>query len=224
MTAVRSCLIPACPGRRELEPDAYACPDCQQRLVRQLGEIESYLDIVTAVPSRSGDFGPRRPGYASTPPLRLDVVAMLDRRTVVNGDGPDDVIDEVPNVWADLTGWARMVYEENPDHPHVSDQWEAAFDPSAHLVAWTALARAHIGWIATRPWVDEFAADISRVHAALRTACGDAPPKSLGRCLDPGCGGEVFRRSDDPHDGRLRCGTCRTTYSGLDLVRIRSGS
>jgi hypothetical protein len=63
---------------------------------------------------------------------------------------------------------------------------------------------------------------IARVHGALARACGDSPAKALGVCLDLACGGQVFRRSDDPRDGRLQCRTCRTTYSGLDLVKLRS--
>lgn len=218
MAVVRSCVIPGCPQRRELEGNAYACPDCQQRLVRKLGEIEDYLSIVSAVPSRSGDFGPRRPGYESRPPLRLDVVAMLDPRTEINGDGLDDVLDEVPNVGEDLAGWWRIVQEECEYHVVAGGRG------SLVTAGVAAYLRARIGWICRQPWVDEFANDIGRVHGALRAACGDAPPKSLGRCLDATCGGEVFRRSDDPQDARLRCGTCRTTYSGLDLVRIRSAS
>lgn len=204
---VRSCVVPGCPGRRELEPDAHACPDCQVRLVRKLVDIENYLVIVSVVPGR-GAPGPRAKGFGSQPPLRLDVVAMLDPRTEINGDGPDDVLDEVPNVMADLHGWSRLVHEEHPDHPGAS-RW---------------LLRGYIGWICQQPWVDEFAADIARVHGALRQACGDAPSKPLGRCLDEACGGQVYRRSDDPHDIRLRCGRCRTTYSGLDLIKVRMAS
>lgn len=213
MAVVRSCVIAGCPQRRELEGAAFACPDCQQRLVRKLGEIEDYLSIVSVVPSRSGDFGPRRPGYESRPPLRLDVVAAFDPRTEINGDGPDDVLDEVPNVMADLDGWARILIEESPDRVDLP------------RTVWTVtFLRTNIGWICRQAWVDEFAADASRVHGWLRQACGDAPPRALGRCLDAGCGGEVFRRSDDPQDARLRCGRCGTSYSGLDLVRIRSAS
>jgi hypothetical protein len=213
---VRSCVIPGCPGRTELEPDAHACPDCQTRLVRKLAEIEDYLTIVSPVTGR-GAPGPRAKGFGSRPPLRLDVVAMLDPRTEINGDGPEDRLDEVPNVGADLLGWLRVLIDEYPGRIGIPGQ--------APGVGWAVvLIRTHIGWIATRPWVDEFAADIGRVHSALRQACGDQPPRSLGSCLDAACGGQVYRRSDDPHDIRLRCDRCRTTYSGLELVKIRSAS
>ena len=215
MTLLRSCVIPGCPARTELEPDAYACPNCRLRLVRKLADIETYLDIVSPVPGR-GAPGPRSTGYESRPPLRLDVVAMLDPRTEINGasgavyaDGEDDVLDEVPNIHADLDGWSQILREEHPDHPAGSGAW--------FLRTWCA-------WACQQSWIDEMARDVGRVHGALRAACGDAPGKPFGRCLDEACGGNVYRRSDDPQDIRLRCERCRTTYSGLDLVRIRSAS
>lgn len=175
-------------------------------LVRQLGEIEDYLRIVSVVPGR-GAPGPRAKGFRSTPPLRLDVVAMFDRRTEINGPGEDDVLDEVVNIWAELDGWARVVGEEHPDHPGGRG---------------AAFLRSYAAWICRQSWVDEFATGVAKVHGALRRACGDDPGKPLGRCLDASCGGPVWRRSDDPRDPRLRCGVCRTSYDGLDLVRVRS--
>lgn len=208
MTTVRSCVLPA--GRHdELPPTAYACPGCQRHLVRQLADIEDYLGIVTPEPGRTGGYGPTSRQYGSRPPLRLDVIAMFDPRTEINGPGDDDILDEIPNVWADLNGWSGIVHQEHPDQPAGSGAW---------------FLRVWCSWIVTRPWVDEFAVDVTRVHAALRQACGDAPGKALGHCLDAACGGQVYRRSDDPRDPRLRCGHCSTTYDGLDLVRIRFAS
>lgn len=204
------CILPSCRTHEDVEPGAQTCGACREHLTRQLGEIEQYLTIVTAVPARSGGFGPGRPGFASTPPARLDVIAMLDPRTELNGFGPDDVLDEVPNVHADLDGWAAVLVDD-----HVEATW-----PN-HGGA-PVLLRTNIGWICRQAWVDGFAADVGRVHAVLARACGDTPQKALGRCLDQACGGPVFRRSDDPRDGRLQCRACRTTYDGLDLVKIRS--
>lgn len=208
------CVLPSCRTHEDAEPSAYTCPACRQHLTRQLGEIEDYLAIVSAVPSRTG--GPRPKGFASSPPARLDVIAMLDPRTELNGFGPDDVLDEIPNVAADLGGWWRVVCQERDDFslpPNVLTQ-------DAKRI--TTALRTNIGWICRQPWVDGFAADITRVHGALARACGDSPAKSLGICLDLACGGQVFRRSDDPRDARLQCRTCRVTYSGLDLVKLRS--
>lgn len=204
------CVIPSCRTHADPEPGAHTCGPCREHLTRQLAEIETYLTIVSAAPSRSADFGPHRPGFASSPPARLDVIAMFDPRTELNGFGEDDLLDEVPNIGADLAGWATVVFEEHPEHP-----WPNGVRAVTHLRQW-------IGWICRQPWVDGFALDIARVHGALARACGDTPAKALGICLDAACGGQVFRRSDDPRDGRLQCRTCRTTYSGLDLVKLRS--
>jgi hypothetical protein len=210
------CVLPSCRTQADVEPGAMTCAACREHLTRQLGEIESYLTIVTAAPSRSGDFGPHRPGFASTPPVRLDVVAMLDPRTELNGFGPDDILDEVPNIGEDLAGWWRVVQGEHDYHLVGGGQG---------MLVTAAVAvdlRTYIGWICRQAWVDGFAADIQRVHGALARACGDSPAKALGVCLDLACGGQVFRRSDDPRDGRLQCRKCSTTYSGLDLVKLRS--
>jgi hypothetical protein len=210
------CVIPSCRTHADVEPGAQTCSACREHLTRQLGEIESYLSIVSAAPSRSGDFGPHRPGFSSSPPARLDVIAMLDPRTELNGFGPDDVLDELPNIGEDLAGWWKVMVEEH--------EYRAIVGGTGMLItpAIPRELRGEIGWICRQPWVDEFAADIGRVHGALARACGDQPAKSLGVCLDAACGGQVFRRSDDPRDGRLQCRTCRTTYSGLDLVKLRS--
>ena len=210
MTVVRSCVLP---GNRhdELPADAYTCTACQRGLVRRLAAIETYLDvlrIIGAAPLRSGGHGPVSRQYESREPLRLDVLAMLSARTVINGDGPDDRLDEIPNVWADLSGWSAIVREEHPDHPAGSGPW--------YLRAWC-------GWICQQPWVDEFAESMACLHAALRRACRDDPGKPQGTCLDQACLGDVYRRSDDPTDPRLRCARCRVSYDGLDLARIHYG-
>lgn len=209
------CVLPSCRTHADTEPGAMTCGACREHLTRQVGEIEQYLTIVTAVPARSGGFGPHRPGFASTPPARLDVIAMLDPRTELNGFGPDDVLDEVPNIRADLWGWVFVLFDEGREMP--------TEPPSSWItLSFAVTLRTQIGQICRQPWVDGFAADVQRVHGVLARACGDTPAKPLGRCLDAACGGPVFRRSDDPRDARLQCRACRTTYDGLDLVKIRS--
>ena len=211
------CVVASCRTHADAEPGAMTCRACREHLTRQLGEIETFLSIISAVPSRSGDFGPRRPGFTSAPPAPLDVIAMLDRRTELNGFGPDDVLDEVPNIQADLHGWVRVLQEELGVEP-------ASPNHVAPAVALASTLRSRIGFVCRCLWVDSFALDVTRVHGALARACGDTPPKPLGRCLDQACGGPVFRRSEDPRDARLQCLSCRTSYDGLDLVRIASGS
>jgi len=208
MTVIRSCVLR---GQRhdELPADAYACPRCQLGLVRKLADVEVYLSIVSAVPIRVGDAGPLVSQFESTPPLRLEVVAMLDRRTELNGPGEDDVLDETVNIWADLYGWACILMEENPDAIPLGGGWPR------YLRSW-------VSWIVRQPWVDEFAQDVTRVHAALRLACRDVPEGTKGHCISilpngTECGADVFSTPD--HDG-VRCSSCRRLYTGLDLARL----
>lgn len=207
MTLIRSCVIPGCKVRTEVEPDAYACPDCRLALVRKLADIETYLTIVSSVPTR-GPAVPHTKGFASTPPARLDVIAMLDPRTEINGPGQDDIDDEVPNVTADLDGWSRIVQEEHPEHPCGHGAW---------------YLRSYCDWITRQPWCDEFATDVTRVHSALRNACQDTPDRSVGECItvtDQGeCGGDVYPTQD--RDG-VRCSRCRRLYIGRDLIRLNA--
>jgi hypothetical protein len=70
------------------EPGHNACQRCQTRLVRHLGDIETYLPILT--PLRATRPAERSsPGYRSTSPANDDVIAMCDQRTTINGDGED---------------------------------------------------------------------------------------------------------------------------------------
>jgi hypothetical protein len=217
MTLVRLCGLPGV-YHEELAADSYACPSCQEQLQRQLHDIGNYLKIVSVMPSRSGEFTRHAPGFRSAPPLRLDVVAMLDPRTELNGDGPDDIVDEVPNVYADLEGWWQIVADGLGLAPAIAPRYR----PEPQVWVWNLNSR--ISWICRQDWVDEFASSIGRLHGAMARACGDVPPKAWGRCLDQACNGSVFRRSEDPRDARLQCRTCRTTYDGLDLIRIGSAS
>lgn len=213
MTLIRSCVVPGCKVRSEVPADAYACSDCQRALVRKLGEIETYLSVAAIFqrPGRHGDGGPHAKGFESTPPLDLTIVVMLDPRTEINGPGEDDVLDEVPNLHADIGGWARILTEEHPD---------ALADP-ATLTEAAALLRSRCDWIVQQTWVDEFAGDVQRVHQALRLACRDTPPVSVGQCITitttGECRGDVYPTTD--HDG-VRCSRCSRIYRGPDLARL----
>lgn len=180
------------------------------RLVRQLGEIETYLSIVTAAPGR-GEQGPRAKGFGSRPPAVLDVIALLDERTEINGDGPDDVLDEVPNAHADMAGWLRILIEEHPDD----------LTPPGGLSAGVALLRSRCDWIVQQPWVDDFATDVARVHGALRHACRDDPPRPFAHCPEvvdgDVCGGWVTMHSDG--EG-AQCRSCRASWRRDQLLAL----
>jgi hypothetical protein len=200
------CVIPTCRTADDAEAGAYTCERCRMHLVRQLADIEDYLAIVTAVPGRSGDRGPIGRQFESRPPLWLDVVAMLDWRTELNGPGADDVLDEIPNVWADLDGWSRIVQEEHPDQPRGDGPW---------------FLRTRCDWICRQPWCDEFAGDVARVHGALRRACGDAPARAFAHCpqvVDGSvCDGPLVMFEDG---GGAQCRTCRASWRRDQLLDL----
>jgi hypothetical protein len=210
MTVVRSCVLP---GQRhdELPPDSYACRSCWRGLVRKLGEVESYLATVTAVPVRSGHLGPLTRQFTSRPPADLTVVSMFDHRTGITGSGPDDRLDEIPNIHADLFGWLRILIAEHPD-------W---LEPPDNLIDSVALLRSRCDWICCQAWVDEFAADIMRVHGALRAACGDNPPRAFAPCpqvVDGDvCGGPLVMYDDGTG---AHCRTCRASWRRDQLLDL----
>jgi len=142
-------------------------------------------------------------------PVRLDVVALLDRRTIARHPG-----DIVP-VLAILEGWARLVREERQLRPH---QRRATVTSEAGLLL------GHLEWIITQPFVDEFAKEIREVKSALQSAIGDHAPRSVGRCpvvhadSDTECGGRLYQ---DRYGGMsVTCCKCGETWGEMELMRL----
>jgi hypothetical protein len=76
--------------------------------------------------------------------------------------------------------------------------------------------------------VADVAEDVRKLHSQARAVAGDQPPKPLGACIAPGCGGVVFparlRDPDGSNHGGARCKRCELPYTGLDLVRLNTRS
>jgi hypothetical protein len=141
-------------------------------------------------------------------PVRLDVVALLDKRTVAQHPG-----DIVP-VLAILEAWARLIREERQLQPcrrHATVTSEAG----------TLLA--HIDWIICQPWVDDLAREIREVKSALHSAIGDHAPRPVGTCPvvhpDTGeCGGKLYQ---DRYGGMsVTCRRCGETWGETELRRL----
>ena len=141
-------------------------------------------------------------------PVRLDVVALLDRRTVARYPG-----DIIP-VLAVLESWARMVREER--------QIQAP-KARATVTSEAALLAKHLPWILEQPWVDELAKEIRDVKSALHSAIGDHAPRPVGTCPvvhpDAGeCGGKLFQ---DRYGGMsVTCRRCGETWGETELRRL----
>ena len=179
--------------------------------------VESLLDVVEIAallveftePGTAVDDGRQVRGKRVDPPapVRLDVIALSDRRTIWQSEG-----DIVP-VLAVLESWARMVREER----------DLQADGVATITGEAMLLHAHRDWIGAQPWVDELVRELRDVRSALHNAIGDHAPRSVGACpvVDPDhgeCGGRLYQ----DRYGRLSvtCRKCGETWGETELRRL----
>lgn len=142
-------------------------------------------------------------------PVRLDVVALLDPRTVARHPG-----DLVP-VLAILESWARMVREER----HLR-----ACQNQATITSEASLLIAHLDWIAGQTWVGDLASELRDVKGALHSAIGDHAPRPVGRCpvihpdAEGACDGPLYQ---DRYGGMsVTCRRCGETWGETELRRL----
>lgn len=191
------------------------CTDCARDIVRMLdpnwlgdrdeqlpASIPVYWERLDPTPVVSGSVDRRPPGFCSTPPLSLDVVALRDRRSrswpVVAvwwparpGDGEPDL--DKPMYEAE--GEPRSV--ENILAGLVRSMWEHLDVQGPELAAGGVLGRsrgdagvrAHTGWlldhvddITAHPHVFELHADLAELQDQLRAAAGDPRDRPIGLC------------------------------------------
>ena len=141
-------------------------------------------------------------------PVRLDVVALLDKRTAYRYPG-----DIVP-VLAMLEAWATLVRDERNLEP---------CRRPATVTSEAGLLLAHIEWIITQPFVKDFADEIRQVKSALHSAIGDHAPRPVGTCPvvhpeDGECGGKLYQ---DRYGGMsVTCRKCGETWGETELRRL----
>lgn len=142
-------------------------------------------------------------------PVRLDVVALLDRRTIAQNPG-----DLVP-VLAILESWARLIREERQLQPC---QRQTTVTSEAGIIL------AHLDWASTQPWIDELAKELREVKSALHSAIGDHAPRPVGTCPvihpdhDTECGGRLYQ---DRYGGMsVTCRKCGETWGETELRRL----
>ena len=142
-------------------------------------------------------------------PVRLDVVALLDKRTVARYPG-----DIVP-VLAMLEAWATLVRDERNLEP-------CRRPPTVTSEA--GLLQAHIEWIITQPFVNDLADEIRQVKSALHSAIGDHAPRPVGTCpvvhpdQESECGGKLYQ---DRYGGMsVTCRKCGETWGETELRRL----
>ena len=95
-----------------------------------------------------------------------------------------------------------------------------------HILGRLDVLRRHHDWIAEHDWVIDYAADLSGVRRALRTAVRDQTHSDIGRCYLPvdEAGREqcIGRLLAENGTGIVRCTQCRAQWSTpQELARLR---
>lgn len=183
----------------------FGCPDCVNRLTRQLREVGAYWSLLGYMSAPVRDSGGRgAPGYGSRTPARDEVLVALDPRSF-----PD--LEE---------SWTRSIPVA------IAGLSEALADERGHTGQPGASGLGYVidsvQWAAEQHWFDEFADDIGELHREARALAHDRPD-SLGACLEVLCGAPVFWRAAWRGEKRVsvaRCVGCSREYDGLDLVRL----
>jgi hypothetical protein len=196
--------------------------------------IPAYWARLDAAPGRGGDDGRRAPGFRSTPPCNLHVVAMRDPRSRPDPRGRDDVSGEPRPVETALANLARGLWDhldlQGPDLPN----GDVTPGGVPALAGWL---HAHVEQLTAHPDAGAIALFLGQLVEQLRTAAGDPRDRPVGRCIewirDPHsleqseCGAPLFLppprpgvevASDEPV---LQCRRCRRRYAGRDLIRLR---
>jgi hypothetical protein len=202
------------------EAHRHACDTCLSTIRRRLREIEMYdawLDTTDMLMPIHNGAGRRSPGYGSRAPLRLDVIAMTDPRSRLE----PPPVDEDRGIGLDTDDQTLPIL----DTLHVlANHVRAAQDHQrptrAVLYVDVGYLLGQLEWCASQPGIAEWAEHIRLLHAQARATAHDQPPHPLGTCLVIGCGGEVY--PPPPRRDTTRCPRCHRSYTGLDLVRLRT--
>ena len=149
-----------------------------------------------------------RRGIDPAAPVRLEVIALLDKRTQART--PDDLTP----VLAVLTAWAQLIRDERQlDKPTKPDTITSTSD----------LIHRHLPWLATQDFISDLAHELRQIKTALHSAIGDHAPRPVGTCPvihpDTGeCGGKLYQ----DRYGRMSvsCTTCGEVWGETELRRL----
>lgn len=203
-----ACVV--CPGRRPrvAVPGLLMCRGHREGLGRLLDPAErgsmhtrpGEQPVPPSIPvlwarldARPGSPGPVRVGsggFSSAPPVRLDVVAVRDRRTVPgeeSGEGAWSALGVLLAIAVRLD--ARDIHGRIVALPLAVDT----------LSAWLY---ARLDALCALEWVPDAWHDLRTLSGALRALTGDPPPKPLGTCRRP-----VDDTGRPDPDGRATCDT-----------------
>lgn len=224
------CLLPRCPTGSYAAHDSLLCEDCITWVVGVLRDTEECIGLLSLVKAvRPGGGVNPNAGYESSSPAADHVLVMLDPRSKANGvgrtlTGPDDEPEPALSV-AVIGSWARLSW------------WERTSPTLRRLLTGPITVRESVTelqvnnrWITAQTWVVDYVDELTRLHRQAAAAIGDGPPAPVASCTrtfpDGVCGGGVVvwhRLDDTGHhaDGGARCLTCRKSYPGIELIRLR---
>lgn len=185
--------------------------------------------MLDAMPASSGLVERRAPGFESSPPGSLHVMAMRDGRSL-----PAEH-DDVRSVLGTLL---RIV--ESVGAP-VEDTYRAAWSGGSGVNGLCGWLHGHLDILVRLPWADELYRDLRDLRDQLRAVFGDRPPRPIGHCTNvisvhgdapgtysqvrcgyplyapPPCANTWGMASRPPW---IKCGRCRFVYDGLAQVEL----
>src|SRR5262245_23178870 len=181
--AMTPCLI----ARRHLNADhdhdgtpathGHICRSCYRRLEQRIAELPALCRWLEVNIACNGSAGERLSGSRDAPvPVSLMVIALLSW-SAPDGGGHDPVgADGTPSIPAMLDSWVRMILEEDPS---LTGPAKLTVDV---MTVWllARLAPPDL-WLAEQLWVDQFVAELDRVHVAINAAAPYWPVKDHPR-------------------------------------------
>jgi len=187
------------------------CDRCTQRLRDTLTDIVDRwhrIVPVNALLPTTPTTARRAPGFASTPPGNVHLMAMRDPRS--HAVQPGDIRSplEVLHWWADYVREQRGIR-----HPE-----RATVDTESSTLSF------HFDWITREFPADHLVSlgyELGAVRAQLHAVTDDPPPPVVGQCTaivdDHRCRAPLSL----PRGGTMiRCPACHAHYDGLKLVRL----
>lgn len=188
----------------EVTPPAYCCDHHDRQLRHQIADIARLWALLPDIGLSARD-GAGRCGANSTPPTRLDVLALLDPHSHPDGD--------IPPAAAQLLAWAALIADER--------RLRTPATPDAALT----LLAVHHNHTVCQPWLPDYAGELRRIHHALRHLAGETRVV-IATCradhpdpqVDGECGGPLVHQPvGDIAVVCLACGDS-FTQSVIDLV------
>jgi hypothetical protein len=212
-----------------LDPDNEGDRDTQAP-----ASIPAYWSRLDATPGRGGDDSRRAPGFRSTPPCNLHVVAIRDPRSRPTPTGRDDAWGEPAAAETGLANLARGIWDDLDVHGPDLPNGDVTTGGVPGLSAWL---HAHVLDLTAHPDAAAIHGYLTGLVDQLRIAAGDPRDKPVGWCIDlihvPGkterveCGAPLYLPPPRPgvevpaSEPVLSCRRCGRRYAGRDLVRLR---